>query len=199
VRIKFGCIDLGTYGFWGHCLQIDHQLRKLKLAEDCFRTPQNEHWTMFRPRVGTKNGRSRNSWERHHSTVGDLSFRQNPPLFQSRGSNWLRYLSHNNLANNISKVDIYMNPNGLEIVLEVRILMKWSGFFCIFLSNAPTARSSEPPPSCLVETFALPQGQATVPMHDIYSKPHLSNLRLFSKAVQHLTTASWLGIHELDT
>jgi len=38
------------------------------------------------------------------------------------------------LANNkISKVDMYMNPNCLEIILEVRILMKLLGFFCIFL------------------------------------------------------------------
>ena len=68
----------------------------------------------------------------------------------------VRYLSHNNLANNkISKVDYYMYAYRLEIV---RNLMKWFGFFSIVLTKVPTTRSSEPPRSCLLETFALPQG-----------------------------------------
>ena len=68
----------------------------------------------------------------------------------------VRYLSHNNLANNkISKVDYYMYAYRLEII---RNLMKWFSFFFIVLTKVPTTRSSEPPRSCLLETFALPQG-----------------------------------------
>jgi len=33
---KFGSIDLGTCGFWGHCLQIDHQFMKTEAGRRLF-------------------------------------------------------------------------------------------------------------------------------------------------------------------
>ena len=48
----------------------------------------------------------------------------------------VRYLSHNNLANNKrSKVDYYMYAYRLEII---RNLMKWFSFFFIVLTKVPT-------------------------------------------------------------
>ncbi|KIK04832.1 hypothetical protein K443DRAFT_400225 [Laccaria amethystina LaAM-08-1] len=76
----------------------------------------NEHWTMFQPRVETKNGRSQNSWESCYRRLARIPHEAlRPSRLQQSGNATARSFSVGNLV----PTSCFFKTHGYELIILI--------------------------------------------------------------------------------